>query len=47
VPQYIAWVVENAGRHEGVALTVTGETDADRAASLVDEMIRTGLARRK
>ena len=46
VPQYIAWVVDNALRFEDVALKITGDTDAERAASLIDEMVRTGLARR-
>lgn len=44
--QYIDWVVANAQRFEGVELTLTGETDDDLAASLVDEMIRTGLTKR-
>jgi hypothetical protein len=44
--QYIDWVVANAQKFEGVELTVTGETDDDLAASLVDEMIRTGLTKR-
>jgi len=46
VPAYIAWVAANALRFEDVALAITGETDAERAASLLDEMVRTGLARR-
>ncbi len=44
VPKYVAWVVDNAQRFEGVALTVEGETDEALAASLVKEMLRTGLA---
>jgi len=44
--QYIDWVVANAQKFEGVELTLTGETDDDLAASLVDEMIRTGLTKR-
>ncbi|HEU4404491.1 MAG TPA: hypothetical protein VFS43_04280 [Polyangiaceae bacterium] len=46
VPAYIAWVVDNARRFEGVELAVTGETDDERAASLVDAMLRAGLATR-
>jgi hypothetical protein len=46
VPRYIEWVVANAQKFEGVGLTVSGETDDELAASLVEEMVRTGLARR-
>jgi hypothetical protein len=46
VPAYVAWVVDNAQRFEGVALAVTGETDDALCASLVSEMVRTGLAKR-
>jgi uncharacterized membrane protein (DUF4010 family) len=46
VQKYIESVVEDAQRFEGIALAATGATDADLAASLIDEMIRTGLARR-
>jgi hypothetical protein len=44
--QYVESVVEDAQRFEGVALAASGNTDAELAASLIDEMIRTGLARR-
>lgn len=44
--QYIDWVIENARRFEGADLAVGGDTEARRGASLIDEMIRTGLARR-
>ncbi len=44
VPAYIAWVVDNARRFEGVELVVTGETDDALAASLVEEMLRAALA---
>ena len=44
--QYIEWVVANAERFEGVVLKVEGGTDEELVASLVAEMIRTGLARR-
>ncbi len=46
VQKYVASVVEDAQRFEGVALAASGDTDAELAASLIDEMIRTGLARR-
>lgn len=41
---YIEWVVGNARRYDAVELQVTGDTDDERAASLVDEMVRVGLA---
>jgi hypothetical protein len=40
---YIEWVAENARKFEGVELAVTGETDDELAASLVDELLRAGL----
>jgi gamma-glutamylcyclotransferase (GGCT)/AIG2-like uncharacterized protein YtfP len=43
VPKYIEWVVANARKFEEVELDVKGETDEERAASLVAEMLRTGL----
>jgi len=43
---YIDWLIGNAWRWEGITLGVTGETDAERAASVVDELLRTGLAQR-
>ncbi len=46
VPKYVEWVVANAQRFEEVELDVKGATDDELAASLVDEMLRTGLARR-
>lgn len=45
VPKYIEWVV-NARKFEEVELAVKGETDEELAASLVAEMLRTGLTRR-
>jgi hypothetical protein len=45
VPMYIEWVVANAGKFDEVKLEVKGETDDELAASLVGEMIRTGLTR--
>lgn len=46
VPKYIEWVVANARKFEEVELAVKGETDEELAASLVAEMLRTGLTRR-
>ncbi|AKQ68194.1 hypothetical protein A176_005106 [Myxococcus hansupus] len=46
LPEYIDWVVANAQRVESVALRVQGETGDEKAASLVQEMLRTGLAAR-
>ena len=47
VQKYIASIVDAAQRFEGNSLAATGTTDAELAASLIDEMIRTGLARRE
>jgi hypothetical protein len=44
--KYVESVVEDAQRFEGIALRVTGNADDDLAASLINEMLRTGLARR-
>ena len=44
--EYIDWVVANAMKFEEVELKVTGATDEEKAASLVAEMMRTGLTRR-
>lgn len=46
VQKYIESVVEDAERFEGIPLAATGTTDAELAASLINELIRTGLARR-
>jgi len=46
VSKYIEWVVANARKFEGVELAVTGQTDDELAASLVEEMVRTGLTYR-
>jgi len=46
VRKYIEWVAANALKFEGIELAVQGETDDALAASLVDEMVRTGLSRR-
>ena len=44
--QYIGWVVANAKKFEEVELKVSGATDDELSAALVDEMIRAGLTRR-
>lgn len=44
VPQYIEWVVANARRFEEVELVIKGDTEEERAAALVSEMLRAGLA---
>ena len=46
VREYIDWVAANARKFEEVELAIAGETDEARAAILVDEMVRTGLAER-
>lgn len=43
--QYIEWVVANAKKFEEVELKVTGKTDDELSAALVEEMIRAGLCR--
>ena len=42
--EYIDWLVEQTARFEGITLDVAGETAADKANSLVAELIRHGLA---
>lgn len=42
---YINWVVDNARRMHEADLTISGETDDERCASLIEEMKRTGLAK--
>ena len=44
--QYVEWVVANAKKFEEVELRVSGATDEELSAALVDEMIRTGLTRK-
>ena len=43
---YITWAAEQAKRMNEVELLIQGESDEERAASLVEAMLRTGLARR-
>lgn len=47
VSEYIDRVAERLGRLDDVELQIAGETDEARALSLVDEMLRTGIARRE
>ena len=46
VRKYVEWVAANALKFEGVELDVKGASDEEQAASLVAEMLRTGLTRR-
>ena len=46
VPESIDWVVANARRFEEVELKVEGASDEEKAKSLVEEMVRVGLAAR-
>jgi hypothetical protein len=41
---YIDYVARNARDVFGVTLTIAGSTDEERAASLIGELLRTGLA---
>lgn len=42
--EYMAWVADNALRFEGVELRHDGETDEERAKTLVDSMLEAELA---
>jgi ribosomal protein L5 len=44
--EYCDWTADNACKIHGLDVKLVGETDEERAASLVEEMCRTGLARR-
>ncbi len=46
IAEYVAWTVSQVRAQGEVELVVTGETDDARAASLVAELLRAGLARR-
>jgi hypothetical protein len=46
LPSYISWVVEQTLEFEGKALKVVGDTDDELARSLIDELVRVGLASR-
>ena len=42
--EYIDWAAEQASRMMEVDLKVSGETDEEKAASLVEAMLEAGLA---
>jgi hypothetical protein len=42
--EYIDWLVDQIGRLESIALKVDGETDDEKAASLIHAMLTAGLA---
>jgi hypothetical protein len=42
--EYIDWLVDQVQRLESIDLKVEGETDEDKAASLVQAMMGSGLA---
>lgn len=42
--EYVDWAVEQASRMLAIDMRVVGSNDAQKASSLVDEMVRTGLA---
>jgi len=44
IGEYIDWVVDNTRSVEGLELKVAGNSDKERAESLVSAMIETGLA---
>ncbi len=44
LPEYIRWVAANALKFHEVEFSVQGATDEEMAASLIGEMIRTGLS---
>jgi hypothetical protein len=43
---YIDWVKRQTLEFEGIELNIEGASSNDKAASLVQELLRTGLARR-
>ena len=44
--EYIDWAVDQASRMNELDLKVEGETDEEKAASLIEAMLRAGLAER-
>ena len=42
--EYVDWAAEQALRMVEVDMTIAGETDEEKCASFVSEMLRTGLA---
>jgi hypothetical protein len=47
IEDYVAWVAREVERQMGVALDVQGDDPEARAGSLLDELVRVGLARRR
>lgn len=45
LPEYLAWVAENARKVDGVDLAIQGETADELAATFVAEIVRGKLAR--
>ena len=44
--EYIDWLVDQVQRLESIELKVVGDTDEEKAASLVQAMLGSGLAER-
>jgi hypothetical protein len=44
--EYIDWLVDQVERLESTSLNVEGDTDEEKAASLVQAMVGSGLAER-
>ena len=44
--EYIDWIVDQVQRMEGIALEVEGDTAEEKAASVVEAMLGSGLAAR-
>jgi len=44
---YMEMVVRNAWRFFGAGLEVSGDTESKRAQALINELMRTGLAKRE
>lgn len=42
--EYVDWLVDQIQRMESISITVKGENDAEKAASMVQAMLETGLA---
>jgi hypothetical protein len=42
--EYVEWVGKQASNLMGVTLEIEGETDEEKAKSLVSELVRTGYA---
>lgn len=44
--EYVDWVRQQTNEFEGIDLNIRGDRDEDKALSLVEELLRTGLAAR-